>query len=231
MSSRTRSNTAARAGAMFRSSSSAVSNGGAGAVQQAGQRSGRPAPCRSGPRPGRVPPARWTAAPPPTRPRAATRRRTRAARGSAPPGARSAARGPTSPARDVGRPQRSCPLRLGHLLAAASRRWSQWSQVRTKGSPGRCLGLGDLVLVVREDEVDAAGVDVEARAQVAHAHRGALDVPAGPARPDGRVPAAARPSRGPFQSAKSRTSSLLYSSASTRSPTRCWLGSSCASAP
>ena len=43
---------------------------------------------------------------------------------------------------------------------------------------GRGLALGDLVLVVREDEVDAAGVDVERRAEVGHAHRRALDVPA-----------------------------------------------------
>ena len=39
------------------------------------------------------------------------------------------------------------------------------------------------------------------------------------------------PARGPFQSAKSRTSSLLYSSASTRSPTRCWVGSMRARTP
>ena len=39
------------------------------------------------------------------------------------------------------------------------------------------------------------------------------------------------PGFGPFQSAKSRTSSLPYSSASTRSPTRICSGSSRASAP
>ena len=39
------------------------------------------------------------------------------------------------------------------------------------------------------------------------------------------------PARAPFQSAKSRTSSLLYSSASTRSPTRCCVGSRRARAP
>ena len=54
---------------------------------------------------------------------------------------------------------------------------------------GGGLGLGDLVLVVREDEVDAAGVDVEARPEVAHAHRRALDVPARPALAEGRRPA------------------------------------------
>ena len=54
--------------------------------------------------------------------------------------------------------------------------------------PGRGLALGDLVLVVGEDEVHAPGVDVERGPEVGHAHRGALDVPAGPSRADGRVP-------------------------------------------
>ena len=53
---------------------------------------------------------------------------------------------------------------------------------------GRRLALGDLVLVVREDQVDAAGVDVERWPEVGHAHRGALDVPAGPPLADGRRP-------------------------------------------
>src|SRR5216117_4131823 len=43
----------------------------------------------------------------------------------------------------------------------------------------RALGLRDLVLVVREDVVDATGVHVEALAEVARAHRRTLDVPAG----------------------------------------------------
>ena len=41
--------------------------------------------------------------------------------------------------------------------------------------------LGDLVLVVREDQVEAAAVDVERHAQPALAHGRALDVPAGAA--------------------------------------------------
>ena len=49
--------------------------------------------------------------------------------------------------------------------------------------------LGDLVLVVREDEVEAAGMDVEDLAQIALAHGGALDVPPGPAAAPRRVPA------------------------------------------
>ena len=54
---------------------------------------------------------------------------------------------------------------------------------------GRCFRLRDLVLVVRKDVVDAAAVDVEALAEQCHAHRRALDVPAGMAPADARVPA------------------------------------------
>ena len=57
-----------------------------------------------------------------------------------------------------------------------------------EGLAGRRLALGDLVLVVREDQVDAAGVDVERRSEVGHAHRRAFDVPARPARPDRGLP-------------------------------------------
>ena len=54
--------------------------------------------------------------------------------------------------------------------------------------PPRRLGLGDLVLVVGKDEVGAAAVDRERRPQLGLGHRRALDVPAGPPRPPGRVP-------------------------------------------
>jgi hypothetical protein len=39
--------------------------------------------------------------------------------------------------------------------------------------------LGDLVLMMREDEVDATAVDVEIRAEILLRHGGAFDVPAG----------------------------------------------------
>jgi hypothetical protein len=42
--------------------------------------------------------------------------------------------------------------------------------------------------VVREDEVDAAPVDFEDRAEVLLGHRRALDVPAGPAETPRRLP-------------------------------------------
>src|SRR5674476_510404 len=56
-------------------------------------------------------------------------------------------------------------------------------------SAGGSLRLSDLILVVREDEVHAARVDVERLAEVGHAHRRALQVPAGPSRPDRGLPA------------------------------------------
>ena len=50
------------------------------------------------------------------------------------------------------------------------------------------LGLRDLVLVVREDEVLAAAVDVDGLAEVAAIHCGALDMPAGTAVAPGALP-------------------------------------------
>ena len=52
----------------------------------------------------------------------------------------------------------------------------------------RALGLGDLVLVVREDQIGAAAVDVERLAEVAVRHRRALDVPARTPRAPGARP-------------------------------------------
>src|SRR6476619_5774034 len=48
--------------------------------------------------------------------------------------------------------------------------------------------LRDLVLVVRENEVEPAAVDLEDRPKVRLGHRGALDVPARPAATPGRFP-------------------------------------------
>ncbi len=75
---------------------------------------------------------------------------------------------------------------LGHLLALAADHAVVHPHAR-EGQPRR-LGLRDLVLVVREDEVAAAAVHVEAGAQVAQAHRRALDVPARAAHPPGALP-------------------------------------------
>ena len=53
---------------------------------------------------------------------------------------------------------------------------------------GERFRLRDFVFMVREDQVDAAGVDIERFAEVLDGHHGALDVPAGTARADGGVP-------------------------------------------
>src|SRR5438128_7141674 len=45
-------------------------------------------------------------------------------------------------------------------------------------APRESLRLRDLTLVMRKDEVRAAGVNIERRPQIARAHDGALDVPA-----------------------------------------------------
>src|SRR5207253_11346778 len=50
------------------------------------------------------------------------------------------------------------------------------------------LGLRDLVLVVRKNVVDTAGVQVEALAEVARAHRRTLDVPSRETRSPRRFP-------------------------------------------
>ena len=49
--------------------------------------------------------------------------------------------------------------------------------------------LGDFVLVVRELQIDAAGVDVDGFSQVGFTHRRAFDMPARAADTPGRVPA------------------------------------------
>src|SRR5271167_2311866 len=49
--------------------------------------------------------------------------------------------------------------------------------------------LGNLVLVVRKDQIEAAAMDVESLAEMHLAHRRALDVPAWAAAPPGALPA------------------------------------------
>src|SRR3546814_9355559 len=53
----------------------------------------------------------------------------------------------------------------------------------------RAAVLGDLILMMRKDEVEAAGVDVDRLAQMRLDHRRAFDVPAGAAPAPGRIPA------------------------------------------
>ena len=76
---------------------------------------------------------------------------------------------------------------LGHLLIVDVDE-AVVHPVLGKGLAGRALGLGDLVFVVGEHQVLAAAVDVDGLAQVLHTHGGALDVPAGAALAERRLP-------------------------------------------
>src|SRR5712671_1587925 len=53
---------------------------------------------------------------------------------------------------------------------------------------GGGFALRDFVFVMREGEIDAAGVDVDGFAEIFHGHGGAFDVPAGTSAADRRVP-------------------------------------------
>jgi len=78
-------------------------------------------------------------------------------------------------------------LRLRHLLTFHQKE-TDVEPVARELDVGAGFGLGDLVFVVREHEIFAAGVEVEGVAEELHGHGGALDVPAGTARADGGVP-------------------------------------------
>src|SRR5690606_37483064 len=84
------------------------------------------------------------------------------------------------PPDDLGDQQRVAQ-RLAHLLAAGGEH-AVVQPVAGEAVAGR-VGLGGLVLVVREDQVDAAAVDVERGAEVLGGHRRALQVPAGASGP------------------------------------------------
>ena len=76
--------------------------------------------------------------------------------------------------------------RLAHLLALDGHPGVVDPVARE--APAGAVGLGLLVLVVGETQVDAAAVDVEGLAQVAARHGRALQVPARPAPTPGGVP-------------------------------------------
>src|ERR1019366_8727619 len=77
--------------------------------------------------------------------------------------------------------------RLGHLLPLHHEELGMQPEAR-KEFAGERLRLRDLVLVVRENQVPAAGVYVQGLPQVVDRHDGTLDVPAGTPRSDGSVP-------------------------------------------
>ena len=78
--------------------------------------------------------------------------------------------------------------RLRHLLVVDAHEAVVHPHVHELAAGGG-LALGDLVLVVRELEVHAPAVYVEVASEAGRGHRGALDVPARPARTPRRVPA------------------------------------------
>ena len=78
-------------------------------------------------------------------------------------------------------------LGLGHLFVVDVDK-AIVHPVAHVGLAGRAGGLGDLVFMVREEQVLAAAVDVEGLAQVGGAHGRALDVPAGTAHAPGAFP-------------------------------------------
>ncbi len=71
---------------------------------------------------------------------------------------------------------------LAHLLAFDLQEAVVHPEIRHHGCVERAARLRDLVLVVREHEIDAAAVDVEGLAEMLPRHRRAFDVPARPAR-------------------------------------------------
>src|ERR1039457_403578 len=77
---------------------------------------------------------------------------------------------------------------FGHLLAAHAQVLAVTPDAHEALTCGR-LGLGDLVLMVRKDVVDATAVNVEALTEQGHAHGRAFDVPAGSSPADACVPA------------------------------------------
>ena len=77
--------------------------------------------------------------------------------------------------------------RLRHLLVVDAHE-RVMHPVTDERQPGGALGLRDLVLVMRENEVLAAAMEIERLAEVLDAHRRALEVPAGASRPPRAFP-------------------------------------------
>ena len=97
--------------------------------------------------------------------------------------------------------------RLGHLLGIDQQVLGV-QPVAHERLAGGGFGLRDLVFVVREDQVHAAGVDVERFAEIFHGHGRSTRCASrdGPGRCD--VSQKNSPGLGAFQSAKSRASAL-----------------------
>src|SRR5687768_2887340 len=66
---------------------------------------------------------------------------------------------------------------FGHFCSLRQQEGTM-APVTRKGLPRGRLGLGDFVLVMRKDEVDPSGVQIQGLTQEIHRHRRALEVPA-----------------------------------------------------
>ena len=121
--------------------------------------------------------------------------------------------------RDLGDPL-DVAGRLGHLPAADLEVLAVDPDPRRRPAHDR-RRLGDLVLVVGKDVVDAAGVDVEPRPEMPEGHRRALEVPAGKAvAPARRRPLQHRDLRRPPSRVRSRPGRACRCSTSPRWPAR-----------
>src|SRR3989454_10613120 len=83
-------------------------------------------------------------------------------------------------------------FRSRHLRAAHVEELAVQPEARER-LPGRRFGLRDLVFVMRKDQIDAAGVEVErfgaaTLPDLRERHGGALEVPSGPTPPERPVP-------------------------------------------
>src|SRR6202167_3338278 len=76
---------------------------------------------------------------------------------------------------------------LRHLLALDQQKTHVKPEAGERFS-GEGFRLRDLVLVMREDKILASGVQIKTFAQLLHRHNRALQVPAGPSRPDRGIP-------------------------------------------
>ncbi len=76
---------------------------------------------------------------------------------------------------------------LRHLLAFDQQEARMKPEVR-EGFSGKRFRLRDFVLVMREDQIFSAGMQIEGFAQLLHRHDGALDMPSRASRADRGIP-------------------------------------------
>ena len=78
--------------------------------------------------------------------------------------------------------------RFAHLFFADLQKSVMHPVFDKRFLPVKAFGLGDLILMMREDQVLSAAVNIDLFAQIFHRHGGAFDMPAGPALSPGAFP-------------------------------------------